>query len=46
MADGILSIRTCDEGDYSKIVDYYLTASSAFLQGMGVDGAKLPERAN
>jgi RimJ/RimL family protein N-acetyltransferase len=45
MADAILSVRTCDEGDYERIVDYFLRADPNFLLGMGVDISRLPDRA-
>ena len=31
-------------GDYERMIDYFLTADDALLQGMGVDPHKLPQR--
>ena len=33
-------------GDYERMVDYFLGADHAFLRGMGVDPARLPQRDN
>ena len=30
--------------DYERMVDYFLNADERFLEGMGVDPNKLPER--
>ena len=33
-----------DRRDYARMVDYFLNADAAFLEGMGVDPARLPNR--
>ena len=40
-----LSIRECGAPDIHRIVGYFLDADLSFLDGMGVDPNKLPERA-
>ena len=40
-----LSIRECGATDIDRIVSYFLDADLTFLDGMGVDPKKLPERA-
>ena len=40
-----LSVRNLEEGDIERIADYWLKSDPAFLTGMGVDLAKLPDRA-
>ncbi|MDF2437503.1 MAG: hypothetical protein K0Q95_1879 [Bacteroidota bacterium] len=42
--DDELSVRELTETDISLIADYWLTADSSFLEGMGVDLNKLPSR--
>lgn len=44
MPESTLSVRELRAGDIDAIADYWLHADPAFLQGMGVDLAKLPER--
>jgi len=46
MTDPRAQIRPfADRRDYERMVDYFLTANDAFLEGMGVDRQKLPQRA-
>lgn len=44
MDNTILSAREMTEGDPESIVRYWLDADVAFLQGMGVDLSKMPDR--
>jgi len=45
MTDPCIQIRPfADRRDCELMVDYFLTATDAFLEGMGVDRRKLPER--
>jgi len=39
-----LSVREIQNADITAIVDYWLNADTAFLQGMGVDLSKIPDR--
>jgi RimJ/RimL family protein N-acetyltransferase len=40
----MLSVREIQERDVESLVQYWLTADSAFLRGMGADPDKLPEK--
>jgi RimJ/RimL family protein N-acetyltransferase len=40
--DNKLSVRELQESDIARIVEYWLTADTTFLLGMGVDLAKVP----
>jgi len=45
VADRRIQIRPfADRRDCERMVDYFLNADEAFLEGMGVDPRKLPER--
>jgi len=44
MNENLLSVREMREADVELIVQYWLNADSAFLQGMGVDLDKVPGR--
>ncbi|MDX1942606.1 MAG: GNAT family protein [Saprospiraceae bacterium] len=39
-----LSVRELQEHDIDRITDYWLNATPAFLEGMGVDLSKMPSR--
>lgn len=41
-----LTVREAEPDDFKFIVDYFLPAEKEFLEGMGVDASKLPEREN
>jgi RimJ/RimL family protein N-acetyltransferase len=43
-ADIALVRPFAERRDYERMVDYFLTADDALLEGMGVDRRKLPER--
>jgi RimJ/RimL family protein N-acetyltransferase len=40
----VLTVREIQEADIERIINYWLNADAAFLQGMGVDVTKLPTR--
>jgi RimJ/RimL family protein N-acetyltransferase len=44
MPKTVLSVRELQKTDIDAITDYWLSADSAFLQGMGVDINKMPGR--
>ena len=39
-----ISVREIHEGDFGKVVDYFLKSDKDFLLGMGVEISKLPSR--
>jgi len=43
-AESVLSVREATPTDLEKTIDYFLQADNSFLQGMGVDTAKLPSK--
>lgn len=45
MTQPILEVRELQDGDISSIVDYWLQDDPAFMQGMGVDLARIPDAA-
>lgn len=40
----MLSVRELQETDLPRLLDYWFTATPAFLEGMGVDLSKMPHR--
>lgn len=42
--DTLLSVREIENKDVPLIAEYWLNADDAFLQGMGVDLSKMPEK--
>lgn len=40
----VLSVRELEAGDIGSIIRYWLESDAAFLEGMGVDLKKMPER--
>ena len=44
MSDPILSVRELQHSDIDYIIQYWMTASESYLEGMGVDINKLPQR--
>ena len=44
MIDEILSVRAMNKMEFNHVVDYFLQADKIFLEGVGVDVNKLPER--
>ena len=44
MSENILSIREIQEQDIEAITNYWLKSSPAFMQSMGVDLSKIPNR--
>ena len=41
-----LGIREMTPGEQTRVIDYFLNADRDFLRGMGVDPARLPDRAS
>jgi RimJ/RimL family protein N-acetyltransferase len=46
MRDDIEVRPFASEGDYERMIDYFLEGGEAFLRGMGIDPGKVPERAD
>ncbi len=44
MIDEILSVRAMSKVELNHVADYFLQADKLFLEGMGVDTNKLPEK--
>ena len=44
MNNSMLSVRPLQASDLDLLIQYWMNAEPAFLQGMGVDLAKMPAR--